>query len=798
VWYSIGGSVLRAGTRSVKQITASLWLVCSELPIEKRLIGIIVSISGKKCKGQKKEKREAMLGYIVWGIAGIVTYLRTQGRVGRILGFIGFGWVVFEMVILGIAVLTGNAREQTIPLTIFCFGSGWLVWKFIASGCFSLSQVSRAGGQEEKQIADVEEMPVVNFEEWDKKLCLGTLRAEGKKGYVLMDDEESEAGKYIIGTQGQGKSAFMTTLIEQDMCKGYSVIVVDAHGDLIDDVIARVPSERLQDCYMLDIEDTRFPFGLNLLAGGNFDDVELARRVNRVLHTFERLFPDTHGMLLEKYLGNIAPVFFANPGYAISDILDFLGKDDFREALLKNCHNPFVNQFWEEDFGEMTASKKKSETESLRTRLNRFVRSSITGGIIAQAETTIDFKKAIENKEIILVRLPMKTLPEEGKFIGTLLLAQIHASIFAFGDMQRDQRPGFSLYVDEVQNFANRDFTEIFTEGRKFKCRCCVAHQFRSQLPDFLRSSTLTARAIISFLVTIEDSPQVGKLMVREVDEVRKEDIESEPVKHLLTYGHEKREIEAFIKTYLRPLQTATRKHRKIKLDYLGERFWVQFRGDEYLVDDPEPYLTALLYECMVKKDGTLPIPQVVLFGFSGLGGGFYKALRAMSPMARTGLASESDLLILQYEIESMAGQLGVREREALAKFVLLLRKVMLELAKKPLAEKNVKDSGEVADELQKLKPREALVKISNRVYEMRTLDLTAPGGDLEARKKGIVARTRAKYCVPVSVVMEDVKKRRSGIVADDKKQGGQAKPESSKNNGTVGVNRFDELEDDL
>lgn len=695
-----------------------------------------------------------------------------------ILGLVGAGLMEWSIrgggvwkAIIGLVCVAGTivGGLKFVPveqLNNVSIGFGFvllvLAGRLLMSGALSFRRIS--GKVKDELMEDVQEENFTGANESKKQLCLGTKRGEGQKGYVLMDDEESEAGKYIIGTQGQGKSAFMTTLIEQDIKKGGSVIVVDAHGDLIDDVLLRVPAERLNSVYLLDIEDTKFPFGLNLLAGGNYDDVELARRVNRVLHTFERLFPDTHGMLLEKYLGNIAPVFFANSGYAISDIMDFLGKEDFRESLLKGVRNPFVKQFWTEDFGEMTPSKQKSETESLRTRLNRFVRSSITGGIIGQATTTVDFFEAIKNKEIILVRLPMKTLPEESKFIGTLVLAQIHASIFAFGDMKRDDRPGFSLYVDEVQNFASRDFTEIFTEGRKFRCRCTIAHQFRNQLPDFLKSSTLTARGIISFLVTIEDASQVGKLFVREVDEVRREDIEPEAVKHLLKYGHENKEIEDFVKTYLRPLQTGARKNRKIWIEYMDKGFFSGGKGNETLVEDPEPYLTALLYEVMVKKDGTLPIPAKVLWGFSGCDGGFYKAVRSASRMRKMFLCQESDLYVLKKGGAGFGGVLGVApEIRAMEEFIYALRTMMHFLARNPLAEKNMADASAVADEVQKLKPREALVKISNRVYEVRTLDLSATGGDLEARRKAVVARTRQKYCVPIADVMADIQARRAG-----------------------------------
>jgi hypothetical protein len=88
-------------------------------------------------------------------------------------------------------------------------------------------------------------------------------------------------------------------------------------------------------------------------------------------------------------------------------------------------------------------------------------------------------------------------------------------------------------------------------------------------------------------------------------------------------------------------------------------------------------------------------------------------------------------------------------------------------------------------------------VKISNRVYEMRTLDLTAPGGDLEARKREIVARTRAKYCVPVSVVMEDVK-RRMGLQGRKDIQGGASKTVDADNtNNNQGKDRFIDLDDE-
>ena len=51
--------------------------------------------------------------------------------------------------------------------------------------------------------------------------------------------------------------------------------------------------------------------------------------------------------------------------------------------------------------------------------------------------------------------------------IGTMLVAQIHAVTFSFANKPRSQRPGFSLFVDELQNFATLDFAELFTESKE-------------------------------------------------------------------------------------------------------------------------------------------------------------------------------------------------------------------------------------------------------------------------------------------------------------------------------------------
>src|SRR5690242_4473392 len=106
---------------------------------------------------------------------------------------------------------------------------------------------------------------------------------------ITVADEKRESGMYVCGVQGTGKSSFLESLLYQDICKGYSVILIDPHGDLIDHVIAQLPGERVKDAYLLDIEDAKHPFGVNLFtAPKDAGPVHLSMALARLVHVFER------------------------------------------------------------------------------------------------------------------------------------------------------------------------------------------------------------------------------------------------------------------------------------------------------------------------------------------------------------------------------------------------------------------------------------------------------------------------------------------------------------------------------
>ena len=68
------------------------------------------------------------------------------------------------------------------------------------------------------------------------------------------------------------------------------------------------------------------------------------------------------------------------------------------------------------------------------------------------------------------------------------------------------QRRNFHLIADEFQNFVTESFSVLQSEARKYTVDVTVAHQFRDQLPDLLKGSTLNVGNFIIFRVSGRDA----------------------------------------------------------------------------------------------------------------------------------------------------------------------------------------------------------------------------------------------------------------------------------------------------
>ena len=554
----------------------------------------------------------------------------------------------------------------------------------------------------------------------------------------MIPHKDRFSGTYILGVQGVGKSGLLENLILHDIHHNQAVIVIDPHGDLTAHCIAQMPPEKLSKTFLLDLEDEDYPFGLNVFTDvGNNSAVALHQSIDRVMHCFEVLWPEAlQQQHLPRFLLASVITLLANPGSTLVDMYKLLVVDSYRHKMLQNVKDESVHQFWQVQYDELSAVDRLTRVRPLLGRLEAlFMGRSLVRNIVGQRQTTIDFRQAIENKEIIFIRLPIKTLTQDSRLIGTLLVAQIHAAIFSFSNLPEDQRPGFSLYCDEFEHFATSDFSEMFTEGRKFGVRLTLAHQYRRQIPEFLRAATLTARTVVCFQPIPEDAREMSQRFLNGTATIEPEDIEVRPVEYLLHSHTEEPIVRTFIERYLQPLQSHA-SNGQVEIRKPGFQanhvpYWilsVEAPKDKPKTSDPTLALNRLLHEVMRTGNASLFIPPEIVYGFSNCGKGFY-ANFLYARKQRTLLTDK----ISYPKALVVSGVNGLRwtrppedSKEQMYHFLFHLRALMAYLADNPIGKKSTLSATEVAHMLTSLPKRAAFVRSGEDTGVIYT-DKTAP-----------------------------------------------------------------------
>jgi len=70
---------------------------------------------------------------------------------------------------------------------------------------------------------------------------------------------------YVVGKTGTGKSELLKNMMLQDIHNGEGVGVVDPHGELVEDVLRKIPSSRINDVIYFNPADSDHPIGFNVL-----------------------------------------------------------------------------------------------------------------------------------------------------------------------------------------------------------------------------------------------------------------------------------------------------------------------------------------------------------------------------------------------------------------------------------------------------------------------------------------------------------------------------------------------------
>jgi len=326
---------------------------------------------------------------------------------------------------------------------------------------------------------------------------LGTRTSSlGVEENVAVDDSKRMMHVLSVGPIGYGKTQLLIHAALQDAYKGNGFCVINPKGDLIDELIAKLPSRRLND--VVYINPARQPVTpINVLEPHVTESMNQAQKENQkeiivsdLIDLFRRYsenWGDKFGRVFETLLrAHLDLNIYHNEKNTLLDVFECVVSGDSLTELIDRTQDHVIREQLVRIEEDMTSY----EMEPLQRRLNDFVMNPTIRRVISSEESGVEFREAVNNGKIVLVDIQKGEVGGTvSELVGSIVTTKIWAATQSRITEPFEKRRPFYLYVDELQNFAGEgsNFTKILAEAREYRLGCWLATQYLHQLSTEMR-----------------------------------------------------------------------------------------------------------------------------------------------------------------------------------------------------------------------------------------------------------------------------------------------------------------------
>lgn len=321
---------------------------------------------------------------------------------------------------------------------------------------------------------------------------------------------------HLVGPTGVGKSTLIARLALADLVAGRGAVVIDPKGDLVEDLLARIPTGLEKQVDLLDPLDPSPP-GLNVLEGTDHDLI-----VDQLVGVFQRVYERFWGPRTDDILrASLLTLMRADSEATLADVPRLLADDDWRHTLTADLDDPVgLESFWAW-YDQLGESMRAQATGPVLNKLRAFLLRRPVRAIVGQPTSTIDVPRCLNQGRLLLVRVPKGTLGEDtSRLLGSFVVARVWQAALARAAQPELERADAALYVDEVHNYLSlpTPLAEMLAEARGYRLSLCLAHQHLGQLPKEMREAlSANARTKIYFQLSPEDAHTLERLVQPEL-----------------------------------------------------------------------------------------------------------------------------------------------------------------------------------------------------------------------------------------------------------------------------------------
>jgi len=318
--------------------------------------------------------------------------------------------------------------------------------------------------------------------------------------------------QHIVAGSGHGKTQTLQYLIAQDLAameeEKRTVIVLDSQGDLINN-IAKLdvfgPGGALHDrIVLIDPTDVEYPVSLNLFDVGQkrldgYAPLERERLTNSILELYDFVL----GTLLDAQMTQKQNVIFRYvtrlmlhiPDATIHTLRELMepgSEVKFAEHIAKL--EGTAKHFFETEFASREFEQTKKQV--LR-RLWGILENQTFERMFSHPRSKLDLFTEMNAGKVILINTAKDLLKEQGtEIFGRFFIAMIAQAAQERAILHGSERVPTMVYIDEAQDYFDRNIGLILAQARKYNVGMVLAHQYLGQLEPKLQEAFAANTAI--------------------------------------------------------------------------------------------------------------------------------------------------------------------------------------------------------------------------------------------------------------------------------------------------------------
>lgn len=320
-----------------------------------------------------------------------------------------------------------------------------------------------------------------------QKYILGINEHNGKSQEASVSPEILGRHLMITGNSGSGKSHFLKLLIKQIAFKE-SVIVIDPHTQLVEDILSTIEDKNKDDVVYIDITNHDFAFGFNIFSAKT--EEERSVLASDVSKSFSESWISSGDRIQSVLMKTISVLVYSDKEASLLDMKRFLLEAKFRELFLESV-DPILRYYFKHEFPLI----KRHELSPLILRIDNFLQTRLLQNIFIQRQG-IDFEELIAQKKLVLINVGVGQIGfSNAQFIARIIINKVNQ--IALGRKNIQEQHPIRLICEEANLYTknNSSIEHILSGSRKVKLSLVAIFQHLDQLDSETLESFLANAA---------------------------------------------------------------------------------------------------------------------------------------------------------------------------------------------------------------------------------------------------------------------------------------------------------------